>query len=42
VANCGEDGCQAAHHHLLHGALVQGRVMIVQDIDAKTAGVFLC
>jgi len=42
VANCGEDGCQAAHHHLLHGALVQGRVMIVQDIRAKKAGVFLC
>jgi hypothetical protein len=42
VANCGEDGCQAAHHHLLHGALVQGRVMIVQDIGAKKAGVFLC
>ncbi len=42
VANCGEDGCQAAHHHLLHGALVQGRVMIVQNIGAKKAGVFLC
>jgi len=40
--NCGEDGCQAAHHHLLHGALVQGRVMIVQEIGAKKAGVFLC
>jgi hypothetical protein len=40
VSNCREDGCQAAHHHLLHGALVQGRVMIVQDIGAKKAGVF--
>jgi hypothetical protein len=42
VLNCGEDGCQAAHHHLLHGALVQGRVMIVQEIGARKAGVFLC
>ncbi|MFO0005600.1 MAG: hypothetical protein ACK559_31180, partial [bacterium] len=42
MPNCGEDGCKAAHHHLLHGALVQGRVMIVQDISAKKAGVFLC
>jgi hypothetical protein len=42
VPNCGVDGCQAAHHHLLHGALVQGRVMIVQEIGAKKAGVFLC
>jgi hypothetical protein len=42
VPNCGVDGCQAAHHHLLHGALVQGRVMVVQEIGAKKAGVFLC
>ncbi len=42
VPNCGVDGCQAAHHHLLHDALVQGRVMVVQEIGAKKAGVFLC
>ncbi len=42
MPNCGVDGCQAAHHHLLHSALVQGRVMIVQEIGAKKAGVFLC
>ncbi len=42
VPNCGVDGCQAAHHHLLHGALVQGRVMVVWEISAKKAGVFLC
>jgi hypothetical protein len=42
VPNCGVDGCQVAHHHLLQGALVQGRVMIVQEIGAKEAGVFLC
>ncbi len=42
VPNCGVDGCQAAHHHLLHGALVQGRVMVVQEVGAKKAGVFLC
>ena len=42
VPNCGVDGCQAAHHHLLHGALVQGRVMVVQEISARKAEVFLC
>jgi hypothetical protein len=42
VPNCGVDGCQAAHHHLLHGALVQGRVMVVQEVGAKKAEVFLC
>ncbi len=42
MPNCGEDGCQAAHHHLLHGALVQGRVMVVQEIGARKAEVFLC
>jgi hypothetical protein len=41
VPNCGVDGCQAAHHHLLHSALVQGCVWIVQEIGAKKAGV-LC
>jgi hypothetical protein len=42
VPNCGVDGCEAAHHHLLHGALVEGRVMVVQGIDAGKAQVFLC
>jgi hypothetical protein len=42
VPNCGVDGCQAAHHHLLHGALVQGRVMVVQEVSARKAEVFLC
>ncbi len=42
VPNCGVDGCQAAHHHLLHGALVQGRVMVVQETGARKAEVFLC
>ncbi len=42
VPNCGVDGCQAAHHHLLHGALVQGRVMIVHEIGKEKTGVFLC
>jgi hypothetical protein len=42
VPNCGVDGCQAAHHHLLHGALVEGRVMVVQGIGARKAEVFLC
>jgi hypothetical protein len=42
VPNCRVDGCQAAHHHLLHGALVQGRVMVVQEVGAKKAGGFLC
>ncbi len=40
--NCGVDGCEAAHHHLLHGALVEGRVMVVQGIGAGKARVFLC
>jgi hypothetical protein len=42
VPNCGVDGCEAAHHHLLHGALVEGRVMVVQGIGARKARVFLC
>ncbi len=42
VPNCGVDGCQAAHHHLLHGALVEGRVMVMQGIGARKAKVFLC
>ncbi len=42
VPNCGVDGCEAAHHHLLHGALVEGRVMVVQGIGARKAQVFLC
>jgi hypothetical protein len=42
LPNCGVDGCQAAHHHLLHGALVEGRVMVVQGIGARKAKVFLC
>jgi hypothetical protein len=42
VPNCRVDGCQAAHHHLLHGALLQGRVMVVQEIGARKAEVFLC
>ncbi len=42
VPNCGVDGCEAAHHHLLHGALVEGRVMVVQGTGAKKAKVFLC
>ncbi len=42
VPNCGVSGCEAAHHHLLHGALVEGRVMIVRGIGAREAKVFLC
>ncbi len=42
VPNCGVDGCEAAHHHLLHGALLEGRVMVVQGIGAEKAQVFLC
>jgi hypothetical protein len=42
VPNCGVDGCQAAHHHLLHGALMEGRVMVMQGTGAREAKVFLC
>jgi hypothetical protein len=42
VLNCGVDGCQAAHHHLLHGALVEGRVMVVQETGARKTEVFMC
>jgi hypothetical protein len=42
VPNCGVDGCEAAHHHLLHGAHVEGCVMVVQGIGAGKAKVFLC
>ncbi len=31
-----------AHHHFLHGALVEGRVMVVQGSGARKAEVFLC
>jgi hypothetical protein len=42
VPNCGIDGCEAAQLHLLHGALVEGRVMVVQRIGAEKTQVFLC
>jgi hypothetical protein len=42
VPNCGVDGCEAAHHPLLHGALVEGRVMVVQGIGGKETQVYLC
>jgi hypothetical protein len=42
VPNCRVDNCEAAHHHLLHGALVEGCVMVVQGIGAGKARVFLC
>jgi hypothetical protein len=42
VPNCGVDGCEAAHHHLLHSALVEGCIMVVQGIGAEEAQVFLC
>ncbi len=41
VPNCVVDGCEAAHHHLLHGALVEGRVTFVEGIGAGKAKVFL-
>jgi hypothetical protein len=41
VPNCGVDSCEAAHHHLLHSALVEGHVMVVQGIGAGKAKVFL-
>ncbi len=42
VPNCGVDGCEAAHHPLLHGALVEGRILVVQGIGGERAQVFLC
>jgi hypothetical protein len=42
VPNCGADGCEAAHHPLLHGALVEGRVMVVQEVGDRKAQVYLC
>ncbi len=42
VPNCGVDDCEAAHHPLLHGALVEGRVMVVQRIGGEKAQVYLC
>jgi hypothetical protein len=42
VPNCGVDSCEAAHHPLLHGTLVEGRVMVVQGIGREKAQVFLC
>ncbi len=42
VPNCGVDGCEAAHHSLLHGALVEGRVMVMQGIGGEKAQVYLC
>jgi hypothetical protein len=40
--NCGVDGCEAPHHPLLHGAVVEGRVMVVQGIGDTKAQVHLC
>jgi hypothetical protein len=40
--NCGVDGCEAAHHPLLHRALVEGRIMVVQGIGSERAQVYLC
>jgi hypothetical protein len=37
VPNCSVDGCEVPHHPLLHGAIVEGRVMVVQGIDEKNA-----
>jgi hypothetical protein len=42
VPNCGVDSCEAPHHPLLHSALVEGRVMVVQGIGNKKAQVHLC
>ncbi len=42
VPNCGVDGCEASYHPLLHGALVEGCVMVVQGIGDKKAQVHLC
>ncbi len=42
VPNCGVDGCEAANHPLLHSALVEGRVMVVQGISGEKVQVFLC
>ncbi len=42
VPNCGVDGCEAAHHPLLHSALVEGRVMVVQGISGEKGLAFLC
>jgi hypothetical protein len=42
VPNCSVDSCEAAHHHLLQGALVEGRVMVVQGVGAGKVQVFLC
>ena len=42
VPNCGVDGCEAAHHPLLHGALVEGRIMVAQGIGGEKVQVFLC
>jgi hypothetical protein len=42
VPNCGVDGCEAAHHPLLHGALVEGRILVVQGIGDEKALVHLC
>ena len=42
VPNCGVDGCEAAHHPLLRGALVEGRIMVAQGIGGEKVQVFLC
>jgi hypothetical protein len=35
VPNCGVDGCEAPHYPLLHGAIVAGRVMVVQGSSRR-------
>jgi hypothetical protein len=40
VPNCGVDGCEAPHHPLLHGAIME--VMVVQGIGERKVQVHLC
>jgi len=45
VPNGGVNGCEAGHLPLLHGALLEGGVLVVmaeQGIDDKKAQVHLC
>ncbi len=42
MPNCGVDGYEAAHHPLLHGALMEGCAMVMQGIGNKKAQVYLC
>ncbi len=42
IPNCEVSECGAAHHSLLHDAIVKTRAMIVKQMDEESPSVLLC